>query len=245
MRRLKENECIKPTPVQIQAIPALFAKKSSVVLAETGSGKSLAFIAPLLHMIKHGDCLKAVVLSPTRELTIQLYKEFLIFSGAGGSSSIKTPRVKFLRKALFPTNQAQFDQLISTTEILIASPLKLAQLVEKYPLTSLSYLIVDEADKLCEMGFLEQLETILKNSNNQEISKFLFSATMQPGIEEHVRQTVMGAGSQVLKIQIGIRNSTATAVEQKIVYVGKEDGKLSTLRQLIRDGFEPPMLIFV
>jgi superfamily II DNA/RNA helicase len=63
--------------------------------------------------------------------------------------------VKFLRKALFPTTQAQFDQLISTTEILIASPLKLAQLVEKYPLTSLSYLIVDEADKLCEMGFLE------------------------------------------------------------------------------------------
>ena len=104
MRRLKENECIKPTPVQVQAIPALVAKKSSVVLAETGSGKSLAFIAPLLHIIKHGDGLKAVVLSPTRELTIQLYKEFLIFSGAGGS--IKTPRVKFLRKALFPTNQA-------------------------------------------------------------------------------------------------------------------------------------------
>ncbi len=95
------------------------------------------------------------------------------------------------------------------------------------------------------MGFLEQLETILKNSNNQDISKFLFSATMQPGIEDHVRQTVMGAGTSVLKIQIGIRNSTATAVEQKIVYVGKEDGKLSTLRQLIRDGFEPPMLIFV
>jgi ATP-dependent RNA helicase DDX52/ROK1 len=68
---------------------------------------------------------------------------------------------------------------------------------------------------------------------------------MQPGIEDHVRQTVMGVGAPVLKIQVGIRNSTATAVEQKIVYVGKEDGKLSTLRQLIRDGFEPPMLIFV
>ena len=53
---------------------------------------------------------------------------------------------------------------------------------------------------------------------------------MQPGIEDHVRQTVMGVGAPVLKIQVGIRNSTATAVEQKIVYVGKEDGKLSTLR---------------
>ena len=81
MRRLKENECLLPTPVQAQAIPVLFARQSAIVLAETGSGKSLAFIAPLLHMIKHGDGLKAVVLSPTRELTIQLYKEFLIFSG--------------------------------------------------------------------------------------------------------------------------------------------------------------------
>lgn len=52
------------------AIPVLFARKSAVILAETGSGKSLAFIAPLLHMLKNGDGLKAVVLSPTRELTI-------------------------------------------------------------------------------------------------------------------------------------------------------------------------------
>lgn len=56
MRRLKENECIKPTPVQMQTIPIMFSpdKLSSVILAETGSGKSLAFIAPLLHLIKHG-----------------------------------------------------------------------------------------------------------------------------------------------------------------------------------------------
>jgi superfamily II DNA/RNA helicase len=72
MRRLKENECIKPTPVQMQTIPIMFSpdKLSSVILAETGSGKSLAFIAPLLHMIKHGKGLRAIVLSPTRELTI-------------------------------------------------------------------------------------------------------------------------------------------------------------------------------
>lgn len=69
-RRLKENECVRPTPVQMQTIPVMFARESSVVLAETGSGKSLAFIAPLLHLLKHGDGLKAVVLSPTRELTI-------------------------------------------------------------------------------------------------------------------------------------------------------------------------------
>jgi superfamily II DNA/RNA helicase len=64
----------------MQAIPVLFSRRSAIVLAETGSGKSLAFIAPMLHLLKHGDGLKAVVVSPTRELTIQLYKEFLMFS---------------------------------------------------------------------------------------------------------------------------------------------------------------------
>ena len=85
----------------MQAIPAIFSKRSSIILAETGSGKSLAFIAPLLHMISHNDGLKALVLAPTRELTIQLYKEFLIFNATKG----KATRVKFLRKALMPKNE--------------------------------------------------------------------------------------------------------------------------------------------
>ena len=60
----------KPTPVQMQAIPVLMQKRDAIILAETGSGKSLSFIVPLLEMVKRGDGLKAVVLAPTRELTI-------------------------------------------------------------------------------------------------------------------------------------------------------------------------------
>lgn len=86
----------------MQTIPVLVQRRSAIVLAETGSGKSLAFIAPMLHLLKHGDGLKAVVVSPTRELTIQLYKEFLMFSAIGSHTA---PRVKFLRKSLFPKNE--------------------------------------------------------------------------------------------------------------------------------------------
>ena len=104
----------------MQAIPLLFSRRSSIILAETGSGKSLAFIAPLMHMLKHGDGLKALLISPTRELTIQLYKEFLTFS------SIRTsPRVKFLRKTLFPKSAEDFEKVRASCEILIATPLKL------------------------------------------------------------------------------------------------------------------------
>ena len=78
----------------MQAIPLIAAKQSAIILAETGSGKSLAFAAPLLEMIKRGDGLKAFVIAPTRELTIQIYKEFLILSENHIS---KAPRVKFMR----------------------------------------------------------------------------------------------------------------------------------------------------
>ena len=69
----------------------------------------------------------------------------------------------------------------------------------------------------------------------------MFSATMQPGIEEIVRNVMT---NDPIKVTIGIKNATATSVKQKLVYVGNEDGKLRTLRQEIEDGFEPPMLIF-
>ena len=69
----------------------------------------------------------------------------------------------------------------------------------------------------------------------------MFSATMQPNIQELVKRVMVDP----VRIQCGVRNATASAVEQKIVYVGREDAKLITLRQSLKDGFEPPMLIFV
>ena len=79
MAKLKKAGFKRPTPVQMQAIPILFEKRDAIVLAETGSGKSLAFITPLIHMHKKGSGLKSIIIVPTRELAIQLYKEFLVF----------------------------------------------------------------------------------------------------------------------------------------------------------------------
>jgi superfamily II DNA/RNA helicase len=69
-KNIKSAGYKSPTPVQMQGVPILMEKRSSIVLAETGSGKSLAFIVPLLNMIKRGDGLRALVVAPTRELTI-------------------------------------------------------------------------------------------------------------------------------------------------------------------------------
>jgi ATP-dependent RNA helicase DDX52/ROK1 len=154
----------KPTPVQMQAIPVLCSKRSAIILAETGSGKSMAFALPLLEKIQRGLGLKAVVLAPTRELTIQIYKEFLILS----ENHLKiAPRVKFLRSSMIPKDEKSLRKLIESCEILIASPLKMASLCELFPtINSVEYLVVDEADKMFEMGFLEQVDKILVNLPN-------------------------------------------------------------------------------
>ena len=125
----------------MQAMPILFEKRDAIFLAETGSGKSLAFIAPLLHMHSKGDGIKAIIVAPTRELSIQLYKEFLMFSqiggGQGGSKQqgaqdrmAGTARVKILRKALTPRTQDQFDEFCKCCEVLISTPLKLQKLTD-------------------------------------------------------------------------------------------------------------------
>lgn len=159
-------------------------------MAETGSGKSLAFAVPLLEMIKRGEGLKAVVLAPTRELTIQIYKEFLILSENHISIA---PRVKFLRKSHLPKDEAGLRKLTQSCEILIASPLKMGQLCELFPtIRTIETLIVDEADKMFEMGFLEQVDQILVNLPNQaSISKYMFSATMQPAIQDLVKKVMV------------------------------------------------------
>lgn len=139
----------------MQAIPILFEKRDAIVLAETGSGKSLAFITPLIHLHKRGTGLKAIIVVPTRELAIQLYKEFLMFTSIKKTNKQESARVKFLRKALIPKTPEQFKVLMQSCEVLISTPLKLAQLTESFQIENLEHLVVDEADKMFEMGFLD------------------------------------------------------------------------------------------
>ena len=130
-KTLKSLKYDKPTPVQMQAIPLIKERRSSIILAETGSGKTMAFAVPLLQTIERGVGLRAVVLAPTRELTIQLYKEFLILSE---QHLTKAPRVKFLRKAMMPHNNVvSLNKFLNSCEILIASPLKFGAICELFP----------------------------------------------------------------------------------------------------------------
>jgi len=105
----------------------------------------------------------------------------------------------------------------------------MAGLCEKYKLDQVEFAVIDEADKLFEMGFYEQLKVVLE-SLPESASEFLFSATMQPHVEFLVKQHM----KDPVKVLIGISNAAASTIEQQVLFVGKEEGKLMTLRQILR-----------
>ena len=240
MKRIKEQILFKhPTPIQMQTIPIIAKKRDVIALAETGSGKTLSFVLPILCRIDlENQGVQAIVLAPTRELLLQLYKQFLVFN-----PHPKKIKVRFLRKKLIPKDQTEVENFTKNTKILLSTPLRLAKVLKELDLKleSVKNIVVDEADALFDMGFLDQVDQIIKHWTNSWLQKSYFSATMQPVIEDLLKQHM----NDPIKITVGIKNATATSVAQRLVYWGNEDGKIYALRNIFRDGFNPPMLVFV
>lgn len=240
MRRIKDQIKFKiPTPVQMQTIPIIAKKRDVIALAETGSGKSLSFILPILCRVNPElEGIQAIVLAPTRELLLQLYKQFLVFN-----PQPKKIKVKFLRRKLIPRDQTEVAHFIKNTKILLTTPLRFDKVLKELDLKldTVKHIVVDEADALFDMGFLGQVDKIIKKCNNPSLQRSYFSATMQPAIEELLRQNM----TDPVKIVVGIKNATTSNVNQKLVYCGGEEGKIYALRNIFREGFTPPMLVFV
>jgi len=164
-----------PTPVQRQAIPSILTGVDAVALARTGSGKTAAFAIPAVNRLgKHSEIVgvRAVVLSPTRELAMQTCKVFQLLA-----------RFTDLRIALIVGGHSmdgQFDRLMNNPDIIIATPGRLVHHLDQgagFSLGKVEMLILDEADRLFELGFSDQVHSILK-SCPQNRQALLFSATL-------------------------------------------------------------------
>ncbi len=107
-------------------------------------------------------------------------------------------------------------------------------------LSSVLWLVFDEADRLFENGFEKQIDEIIKSCDNENRRCALFSATLPQRVEELARTVLYDP----VRITIGSRNSAATTVDQRLVFVGKESGKIPAVLQIIREGIQPPVLIF-
>ncbi|KAJ9516439.1 hypothetical protein QJQ45_011113 [Haematococcus lacustris] len=238
LSRLQQEGYAHPTPIQRQAVPALLASRELLAVAPTGSGKTLAFLVPILVRLRQlksaGDWPawpKAVVLSPTHELSAQQARTLnLLLPGSGLKACL-------LNKATATGND------LSKVDILLANPLRLATMVAngQLDLSGVRFLVLDEADKLFELGFVTQIDGVLAGCSHRDVVRALFSATL-PDKVENLARTVL---KQPLRVIVGAKNTAVHAVSQRLLYVGQEAGKLLALRQLLAEGLKPPVLVFV
>ncbi len=164
-----------PTPIQRKALPVALAGRDVVAMARTGSGKTAAFVIPLLERLKAHSTrigVRAVVLSPTRELALQTLK---FTKGLGRFTDLR-----FTALLGGESMDAQFRALADNPDVIIATPGRLVHMLKEVPgfgLKSVEYAVFDEADRLFEMGFAEQLRDILGRMPEQR-QTLLFSATL-------------------------------------------------------------------
>ncbi|KAL0555499.1 hypothetical protein IC582_009447 [Cucumis melo] len=225
----------EPTPIQRQAIPVLLSGRECFACAPTGSGKTLAFVCPMLMRLKDPskEGIRAVILCPTRELASQTTRECKKLA-KGKKFHIKLVTKEVLRHADF----SKFS-----CDVLISTPLRLRLAIrkKKIDLSRVEYLVLDESDKLFELGLIKQIDTVVKACSNPSIVRSLFSATLPDFVEDLARSVMHDA----VRVIVGRKNTASETVKQKLVFAGSEEGKLLALRQSFSESLNPPVLIFV
>ena len=228
-----------PTPVQQQTIPLVLAKKDVITTAQTGTGKTAAFALPILQMLfnkqdsgKKGKKIRALIVSPTRELALQIQENFNAY---GKFSNLKTT-VVYGGTSIEP----QKDVLRKGVDILVATPGRLLDL-HKQDCLKLDYietLVLDEADLMLDMGFIDDVRKI-ERLCPKEKQLLLFSAT--------IPQKVVQLANTILKepetVNATPSSSAAQNVNQLLFYVGKQH-KMELCLHLLRNNIEGNILIF-
>ena len=228
-----------PFPIQTQAIPAILAGRDLLALARTGSGKTASFILPLLQRLQEEPAterraLKVLILVPTRELAIQI-ADFAQTIGNYLPVRLKI-RAVYGGVAINPQMTA-----VNGVDLLIATPGRLLDLLDKkaLQLTAVETLVLDEADRLLDLGFAEELRKILALLPRQR-QNLLFAATAGESLHALAAPLLRDP----LRIDIGPTSSETGQINQKI-YTVIPERKGPLLRYLLKKGGWPQVLVFV
>ena len=223
---LSRERFVTPTPVQAESIEPAIAGRDMIVTAQTGTGKTLAFVLPLIERLttKPGQSgIRAVVLSPTRELAIQIHETFLKM--AHGTALHATVVVGGLGEG------AQLRSIRKGAQVLIATPGRMFDFLERnlLNLSRVELLVLDEADRMLDMGFLPTIEKLISKMP-AERQTLLFSATIESSVKHLVARHVKNAE----RISIG---STTQPIENVALhaYEIEQDRKLGLLHLMLRE----------
>ncbi|MGI9364146.1 MAG: DEAD/DEAH box helicase [Rhizobiaceae bacterium] len=220
-----------PTPIQEQAIPHVLQRRDVMGIAQTGTGKTAAFVLPMISMSEKGRARarmpRTLILEPTRELAAQVEQNFIKYS-----VNHKLNVALLIGGVSFEDQMKKLDR---GADVLIATPGRLLDLFERgrILMNGVEILVIDEADRMLDMGFIPDIERIVKMVPFTRQTLF-FSATMPPIIEQLADQFLQNP----VQVAVAAASSTSDTIEQKLVKAPRKDfEKRAVLRQLI-DGAE-------
>ena len=238
LRAVEEEGYTIATPIQAKAIPVILSKKDVLAAAQTGTGKTAGFTLPLLELLNKNyskdrkSSVKALILTPTRELATQVaqsvevygkylpFKSAVIFGGVGIN-----PQKAILKKGV---------------DIITATPGRLLDLVSQdcLDLSKVEFLVLDEADRMLDMGFIHDIKKILSILPKQR-QNLLFSATFSP----EIKKLADGLLKTPVLIEVSKANSTSHKVEQTVHHVDKERKKELLIHLLNKNSWKQ-VLVF-
>ena len=218
-----------PTPIQRDAIPVVLSGQDLIGCAETGTGKTAAFLLPIIQKISERTRpgIRVLVLAPTRELALQIQKNYRDFNHVATNRSVIAIGGANIRQ--------QLSELRRGAAVLIATPGRLLDLMDRgaVSLSTVEFLVLDEADRMLDMGFLPDIRRVLSKLPTKR-QTLLFSATMSPGIEQLAHSTT----KQPTLIEVGPRGRAATMVEQ-VAYQVAQESKTALLLELLEKERKP------
>ena len=223
---LAQHKFVTPTPVQAQAIPPQLAGHDLVITAQTGTGKTLAFLLPLLEKLTQPNQpvgVSALILTPTRELAIQIGQAFIQLAGGTG-----------IRAAVVVggmNEQSQLNTVRRGAQVVIATPGRLSDFLDRklVKLGAAHTLVLDEADRMLDMGFLPTIKKILGMLPAERQTVFC-SATIESSVAHLIRQHLKNP----VTIAVGSTTKPAEHIDLHL-YEVEQDRKLSLLEKMLQD----------
>jgi superfamily II DNA/RNA helicase len=235
-QRLKQNIInkgfTKPTSIQDKTIPEILLGKDVAGLADTGTGKTAAFLIPLINKILKDKTQKILIMAPTRELALQINAESMDFCRGLGIYSVAAVGGESIREQIY--------QIRRGYNLLIGTPGRLRDLVDRKVviLSVFQNVVLDEADRMLDMGFLPDVKFLLGQLRTERQVVF-FSATFPPAINDLAKQFSHNA----IKIETKLRD-TSSDVDQDIIRIGLSDNKIDMLKGLLNKEEFKKVLIF-
>jgi len=239
LKALETEGYTQPTPIQEQSIPSILQKRDLLGCAQTGTGKTAAFAIPMLQLLnqphlntKGPKPIKALILTPTRELAIQIEESFKAYG--------RNLPLKYLVIFGGVGQKAQTDALHRGVDILVATPGRLLDLMNQgfVNLREIEIFVLDEADRMLDMGFIHDVKKVIAKLPAKRQTLF-FSATMPTEIKK-LSDTIL---TNPVRVEVTPVSSTAEKIQQAVYFVEKNDKK-NLLIHLLKDKSIETVLVF-